>query len=161
MNHGNLPSTKTMLPEKEFLHIVEHTPLVSIDLIIRNAAGAVLLGKRLNCPAKGTWFVPGGSIKKDERLAQAMARISQRELGFVIDIGDTTQLGAYEHLYPDNFAEAPGISTHYVVVAYSYQLPEGQEIQGDDQHDTLEWWDVETLLADPEVHDNTKAYFQA
>lgn len=149
-----------MLPEKEFLHIVEHTPLVSIDLIVRNEAGEVLLGKRLNCPAKETWFVPGGSIKKGETLAQAMARISMRELGFSIEIADTKQMGAYEHHYPDNFAEVPGISTHYVVVAYSYTLPAGQAIQQDDQHEELVWWKVDALLSHPEVHDNTKAYFK-
>src|SRR5687767_7562775 len=43
------------LDDDKFLKIIEATPLVSIDLIIRNAQGQVLLGKRLNRPAQGFW----------------------------------------------------------------------------------------------------------
>jgi len=49
--------------------------LVSIDLIIRNARDEVLLGLRSNEPAKGFYFVPGGMIRKGERLGEAFASI--------------------------------------------------------------------------------------
>jgi colanic acid biosynthesis protein WcaH len=34
--------------QARFLSIVEHTPLVSIDLIVRNGDGEVLVGRRVN-----------------------------------------------------------------------------------------------------------------
>lgn len=40
------------LPDETFKSIIQHTPLISIDLIVRNEAGEVLLGKRVNAPAK-------------------------------------------------------------------------------------------------------------
>ena len=43
----------TRLPLSEFLEVVIRAPLVSIDLIVRDAAGRVLLGLRRNAPARG------------------------------------------------------------------------------------------------------------
>ena len=37
-----------------------------MDIIIINRKKEVLLGKRTNEPAKNTWFVPGGCIRKNE-----------------------------------------------------------------------------------------------
>ena len=69
----------TMNPEKlshdEFAVVVEKAPLVSIDLIIENHRGQILLGMRTNEPAKDYWFVPGGRILKDERIAEAFERL--------------------------------------------------------------------------------------
>jgi colanic acid biosynthesis protein WcaH len=48
------------LPLTDFKKIVESTPLISIDLVVRNDQGSVLLGKRTNRPAQNFWFVPGG-----------------------------------------------------------------------------------------------------
>ena len=67
--------------EKKILEIIEATPLVSVDLIIRNPFQKVLLGKRTNRPAKGYWFVPGGRILKNETIYQALKRISEVEVG--------------------------------------------------------------------------------
>ena len=68
--------------DKEFLNIIDKTPLVSIDLIIENPQGKILLGKRCNKPAQGYWFVPGGRIQKNETLEQAIRRISKNRTRF-------------------------------------------------------------------------------
>lgn len=148
------------LDAQTFLKIVELTPLVSIDLILRSPNGEILLGYRRNQPAQNCWFVPGGKILKDERIADAITRIAQAELGIVLKARDANFKGTYEHLYPDNFAGEPGISTHYIVLAHEFNLPGGVQINGDDQHSDLRWWSIPDLLAAPEVHGNTKAYFR-
>ncbi len=43
-----------------FSHIVEYTPLIAIDLIIKTSEDKVLLGRRVNAPTEDYWFVPGG-----------------------------------------------------------------------------------------------------
>ena len=144
---------------KDFLHIIAATPLVSIDIIVRNGEGKVLLGKRVNRPAKGCWFVPGGRIRKNEKLEDAMRRIASAELGITITLDRVRLMGAYEHIYEDNFFGEEGISTHYVVLGYEYFLEEGIQITLDDQHSAAKWWRIEDLLLSPEVHENTKAYF--
>ena len=147
------------LDRETFLRVVELTPLVSIDLIVFNDAGKVLLGYRRNQPAKDCWFVPGGKILKDERIYDAIRRISRSELGLELDPAQAKFKGVYEHLYPDNFAGVEGITTHYIVLAHEFALPEDARINGDEQHTELRWWEVADLLASPDVHDNTKAYF--
>lgn len=72
------------LSQADFGFIVRHMPLVSIDLFVRNPDDAILLGLRRNEPAKDTWFVPGGVIRKGETRAQAFERISHMELGHAL-----------------------------------------------------------------------------
>jgi colanic acid biosynthesis protein WcaH len=148
------------LDSATFLKIVELTPLVSVDLILRNDQDEILLGFRRNQPAKNCWFVPGGKILKDERNSAAIRRISLAELGFMLDPSSGRFKGVYEHLYPDNFAGVVGISTHYIVLAHEFHLKSDVLISGDEQHAELRWWRVSDLLADPAVHENTKAYFR-
>ena len=142
-----------------FLGIIRHTPLVSIDLIIRNRDDRILLGLRRNRPAQGYWFVPGGRIRKNETLAQAQARISRVETGATLSGGQL--IGAFEHIYEDNTFEAADVGTHYVTLGVLLQWPAQQSLQGDDQHRDFRWASAAELLDDPQVHPNTKRFFQA
>lgn len=152
-------SEAARLPHADWLRVVRDAPLVSIDLIVEDPQGRVLLGLRENAPARGSWFVPGGAIRKAETLDAAFARIAAAELGLPLSRRDARLLGVYEHHYPDNFAGDPGFGTHYVVLAH--RLPLGGEPRpADDQHRQLRWFGVGQLLADPAVHDHVKAYFR-
>jgi colanic acid biosynthesis protein WcaH len=146
------------LDNETFLKIVDATPLVSIDLILRNDKGEILLGKRVNRPAADLWFVPGGRIYKNEKVRAALKRIALAELG--VEVEDTKLIGAFDHIYDDNFAGREGISTHYVVLAYQYHLTSTSQFRPDNQHSELRWWEIKSLLASDEVHENTKAYFK-
>ncbi|NRB41791.1 MAG: GDP-mannose mannosyl hydrolase [Pseudomonadales bacterium] len=144
---------------EKFLEIVDSTPLVSIDIILQNCAEEVLLGRRLNRPAKGYWFVPGGRIRKNETLKDAMLRISSVELGFEIALEDTELLGAYDHIYEDNFSAKEGVNTHYVALGHKASMHKGQSIDFDSQHSEIRWWSVSELMESELVHENTKKYF--
>lgn len=142
-----------------FLKVIDATPLVSIDLIVRNSQAEVLLGKRLNRPAQGFWFVPGGRIRKNERMTEALQRIAAAEIGWPPPPAAVRFKGVYEHLYDDNFHASAGIGTHYVVLAHEVTHAAEIRITPDDQHAELRWWPVSRLLASARVHANTKAYF--
>lgn len=141
-----------------FRTVVASTPLISIDLIIRNAEGQILLGLRENRPARGNWFVPGGRIFKDETFAQAFERLTKVELGVGYVIDDAHFIGVYQHLYTDNFS-GDEFSTHYVVLGYELQSDISIEALPKEQHQQYRWWDVKELLVSDLVHENTKAYF--
>ncbi len=148
------------LSEPEFLEAVRMTPLVSIDLIVRDRAHRVLVGERRNRPACGAWFVPGGRIRKDERLDAAFTRIVVDELGMAgVERRTARFCGVFEHLYADNFAGQDGVSTHYVVLAYALMLDARTPIGRFEQHARYAWLLPAQLLADPRVHENTRAYF--
>jgi len=147
------------LDRDAFAAVVRDTPLVSIDLIVRDPAGRVLVGRRTNQPARGCWFVPGGRIRKDERIADAFTRIARDELGIERTVDDAAFRGVFEHLYDTNFAGIGGFGTHYVVLAYDVGLPEPPADLPVDQHSDYRWACPAELLSDPDVHANTKAYF--
>lgn len=147
------------LDKETFSAVIESTPLVSIDLVVKNKHGQALLGQRLNRPAKGFWFVPGGRILKNESLADAFKRLTLEELGQEFSIDQANLLGPYDHFYQDNvFGDA--FSTHYVAIAYVLTLETKlKQLPVNIQHDTYQWLDIETLLLDANVHQNTKNYF--
>ncbi|MCZ4304588.1 NUDIX domain-containing protein [Zoogloeaceae bacterium G21618-S1] len=141
--------------------MVDAMPLVSIDLILVRHGREVLLGLRNNRPALGCWFVPGGRILKGEAIEAARARIIRRELGDVVPLDGWSLLGAYDHMYTDNFAGAPDVTTHYVVLGYRLEvIGDGPAVQADDQHESLQWVDIAQALRRSDVHDNTKAYLR-
>lgn len=141
-----------------FKTIVAHTPLVSIDLIVLNNDGKALLGRRLNRPAQGYWFVPGGRIRKDESFDAAFLRLTAEELGISTPLMDSCFLGAYQHFYPDNFTGCD-FSTHYVVLGYQLIVDELVMKLPIEQHDAYRWFDITELLAARDVHQHTKDYF--
>jgi colanic acid biosynthesis protein WcaH len=140
--------------------VVRRTPLVSIDLIIRDPQGNALLGLRNNEPAKGTFFVPGGVIRKNERLREAFVRILHTETNYTASIDDARLLGAFEHFYENNRFGEPGYGTHYVVLAHELKVNDISAIKVDAQHSEYRWWSKANLLASTEVHVHTKAYFR-
>ena len=146
------------LDKETFRTVVRFAPLVSIDLVVINSQGQVLLGQRTNRPAQGFWFVPGGRILKNEAMAAAFLRLSKAELGFASELGDAEFLGVYEHFYTDNFF-GTDFSTHYVVLGYRLVHDLDLNSLPDAQHHSYRWFDVAELLASVQVHDNTKAYF--
>ncbi len=148
------------LDHSTFIEVVKNSPLVSIDLIVRNAQNEVLLGLRNNEPAKNYWFTFGGRIYKNERIAQAFERIVQEEIEVDVNITDAQFVGVFEHLYEENFAEEPGFGTHYVVLAFEVKLIESLRGLPNVQHNQYRWFTVEDLLQAQDVHPYTKAYFQ-
>ena len=147
-----------LLSASEFAEVVRLTPLVSIDLILRNSNGDALLGVRNNEPAKGFYFVPGGRILKNERIADAFQRILLSETGALADIGQSTFKGVFEHFYETNFASRSDFGTHYVVLAYELSQ-RFDDVRLDSQHSAFEWWNDERIRTSRAVHANTRAYF--
>src|SRR5688500_18561957 len=126
------------LTDDEFAWLVRIAPLVSMDLIVRDAERRVLVGLRRFEPAKNFYFVPGGRIRKNETLAAAFSRILQTEIGFAGDFQASQFLGVYQHLYSTNRFEHQGFGTHYVVLAYEVEAARG-EIRLDAQHAAYQW----------------------
>lgn len=149
------------LSERDFLEVIERAPLVSIDLVIQDDAGRVLLGRRTHEPAKNTWFVPGGRIRKNETLDAAFLRITTTELGKAIALSQAAPIGVYTHLYKTNFAKVDGIDTHYVVLAYTLSRAELPEQLPAEQHSGYCWISAGEAFRDSEVHPYVLPYFQA
>ncbi|CAB3739637.1 GDP-mannose mannosyl hydrolase [Achromobacter deleyi] len=154
------PATPGLLPEDDFRRAVQMLPLVSIDLLLRDPAGRYLTGLRCNPPAQGAWFVPGGRVRKDETLAQALRRLAREELGLTLPPQAWRPRGVYEHFYGTNFAGENGRSTHYIVLAYEAQLALDTASLPLGQHRRYRWQPPAAIAADPGAHPYTQAYFK-
>lgn len=154
------PKPGEWIPPDEFAEVIRLTPLVAIDLVVRSPDGRVLVGRRLNEPAKGVFFVPGSRITKNETRAAAFERITREELGTALSICRARFLGAFEHIYPTNRFELPGFGTHYLTLAYELPLSPDELLLPNDQHGEYLWMLPNEVLSSPGVHDNTKAYFR-
>jgi GDP-mannose mannosyl hydrolase len=132
---------------------------------VRDEAGRVLLGQRLNRPAQGFWFVPGGRILKDESLVGAFKRFTLDELGIELEISSARYLGLYEHFYDDSIftdeVSGVNISTHYVVNGFEVVLPAAvkQDQLPDEQHGDYHWFTEGELMTSDQVHVHSKWYF--
>jgi len=145
------------LDNATFTTVIANTPLVSIDLIVKNQHDKILLGKRINRPAKDFWFVPGGRILKNETLSQAFTRLSHVELGVNFAIVNAQLHGVYEHFYNESvFGLIP--TTHYVAIAYCLTVQDLNSLP-DKQHSGFGWFSIDEILTNAFVHEHTKAYF--
>jgi colanic acid biosynthesis protein WcaH len=148
------------LSDSDINTVIRLAPLVSIDLIIRDGANRILLGLRNNEPAKGYFFVPGGIILKDEPLAEAFARIMQKEINRPGRLEQARLIGAFDHFYQTNRAGDPGYGTRYIALAHEIRLQDTSRIAPDSQHSEYGWWTEADILKSDRVHENTKAYFR-
>ncbi|GIT98446.1 GDP-mannose mannosyl hydrolase [Sulfurovum sp. TSL1] len=137
-----------------FKTIIENTPLVSVDLIVKHK-GKILLGKRVNKPAKGYWFTLGGRVRKDETIKSAIHRICNMEIG-IIPPENPGFIGVFEHLYNDSIFD--DVSTHYVNLGYEIEVSDLEDLPRD-QHNEYRWFGLEELIQNDEVHKYVKDYF--
>ena len=144
-----------MLDDQIFKTVVDSTPLISIDILIKKG-NKILLGKRINKPAQGYFFSIGGRINKNETIDNAMARVALNELN--IDLKSTPEfIGVFEHFYDDSLYE--NVSTHYVNIAYEYEMEETPDLRTE-QHSEYKWFTIDELLESKQVHKYVKNYFR-
>lgn len=157
---GMEPKPGQWLQPEAFADVVRLTPLVSMDLLVRAPDRRVLVGRRVNEPAKNYFFLVGGRITKNESRANAFRRLTREELGQEKPIEQGRFLGVYDHFYPTNRFERPGFGTHYVVLGYEIEWYIEPGCLPKEQHGEYLWMSEPELLAYPLVHENTKAYFR-
>ncbi|HHZ92505.1 TPA: NUDIX domain-containing protein [Candidatus Poribacteria bacterium] len=153
---------KLVLDQDEYFQAVSLTQLVSIDILVIYD-GKLLVGERTNNPAKGSFFVPGGKVYKNEYLKEALERISKDEIGLRLTSDQITLHGIYDHIYENNFRD-DSCGTHYVCIACLFELDDVGKVGVVEtamlsQHQRVEWLDTNQIVDHPKVHTNVKSYF--
>lgn len=69
------------LPEDIFLFISRITPLVNVDLLIKDEQNRTMLTWRDEAYSPPGWHVPGGIIRFKETFADRIHAVAQKELG--------------------------------------------------------------------------------
>ena len=144
-----------MLDNQTFKIVLNSTPLISIDLIVKKD-NKILLGKRINKPAQGYLFSIGGRVYKNETINSAMMRIAKTELNIGLKLIPKF-IGVFEHFYDDSIYQ--DLSTHYVNLAYAIEIEEASNLPTE-QHNEYRWLTIDELLKSKQVHKYVKDYFK-
>lgn len=75
------------LPEELFLLMSRITPLINVDLLIKNDHNQTLLVWRDDGYYPPGWHVPGGIIRYKETIAERVVAVARNELGAEVEYG--------------------------------------------------------------------------
>ncbi len=89
---------KNNIPENLFKKIKQNVPLSCVDLILIKNHEFFLVKRDIH-PYKGKWCLPGGIIKRGQKINDRLKQAGREELGIRIKVIKT--LGFYEKIYRD------------------------------------------------------------
>jgi 8-oxo-dGTP diphosphatase len=121
------------------------TPALTVDCVIYDPQGRVLLIRRKNPPFQGSYALPGGFVDIGETVETGCRREVREETG--LDVRDLKLVG----IYSDPSRDPRG---HTVSAAFSTRLPEVTTPTAGDDAATAEW--VEDWRREPLAFDHAK-----
>lgn len=83
--------------------------------------GKVLLARRGKAPAVGLWSLPGGRIEPGERMAEAVLRELDEEVGISADV-----IGFVDHVEHVERNSAGHVTAHAVIAAFAGRWTGGE-----------------------------------
>ncbi len=104
-------------------------PIVGVGGVIFDGS-SVLLAKRGQEPAKGTWSLPGGAVELGEKVIEALKREIREEIGIEIEVGGLVRV--LDRILRD---EGKRIRYHYIIVDYWGWKVSGEPKPGSDTSD--------------------------
>jgi colanic acid biosynthesis protein WcaH len=115
---NNIPDKTTGLPDEVFNFISRTTPLVNVDLLVKDKKGRVLLSWRDDEYYGQGWHIPGSIVRFKETLEQRIQQCAKRELG--IDVSyDPKPLAVEQNIIPEWENRA-----HFISFLYRCSVPE-------------------------------------
>lgn len=105
------------LPEEVFLYISKITPLVNVDLLIKDEIGRTLLSWRDDEFSGRGWHIPGGIIRFKETLETRIQKVAETEIGATVSF-DPVPLALHQCIIPER--ETRG---HFISILYRCFLP--------------------------------------
>ena len=112
-----VPNPSEGLPEELFLYISRVTPLVNIDLLIKDENGRTLLAWRDDQFTGNGWHVPGGIVRFKERLETRVKKVIEKEIGADVSY-DMTPIAMNELIYAPRATRS-----HFISFLYKCSLP--------------------------------------
>jgi ADP-ribose pyrophosphatase YjhB (NUDIX family) len=111
------PHPSSGLPDDLFYYISRTTPLVNVDLLIKDENGRTLLSWRNDKYAGIGWHVPGGIVRFKETLETRVKKVAETEIGTTIRF-DPTPIALHQMIHRER--EVRG---HFISLLYECFLP--------------------------------------
>lgn len=122
------------IPSEIYKEILRHVPIACVDIAIVSE-GRILLVERMDEPAKGQMWLPGGRVRKGETMRDAAARKAIEEVGIECHVGPIV------HTAETIFDDGPhGVPVHSINTCFFLfpRLP-GARVHLDDHHARSAW----------------------
>src|SRR5208283_5853271 len=84
-----VPEPSLGLPDSVFYYISRTTPLVNVDLLIKDEKGRTLLSWRNDQYAGMGWHIPGGIVRFKETLETRVQKVAEAEIGTAVQFNPT------------------------------------------------------------------------
>jgi len=97
------------LPKDEFDRIFKKVPRLTVEVLITAERRGVLLALRDVDPCRGTWNLPGGTVRFGERLVEAVRRVAAGELGIRVRPGPLVGYIEYPSHYESGLDSPVGL----------------------------------------------------
>jgi colanic acid biosynthesis protein WcaH len=112
-----------------YREILKVMPIPCVDIIAIDADRNVLLLRRMNEPAVGQWWFPGGRVLFNEKRVDAAKRKLKEECGLVANKFE--EVGTYDLFFNIN----AGVTIHSITTLFKVEIALGSSIQIDSQSD--------------------------
>ncbi len=113
------------LPEEIFLFSTEITPMVNVDLVIRNNLGEILLSWREDEYCGQGWHIPGGIVRYKELLEERIDKVALEEVGCRV-------ITNYKAVEVKELVTNQSIRGHFISFIYECRVPEDYQINNKD-----------------------------
>ena len=112
----HIPNSKAGLPQEAFYFVSQLTPMINVDLLIKNKLGQTLLTWRDDKFYGPAWHIPGGIIRFKEKIEDRINKVAENELGCEVKFC-TTPLDIREMMNKDR-----DIRGHFISMLYSCEI---------------------------------------
>lgn len=79
-----VPNPNNGLPDDIFYYISRTSPLINVDLLIKDEQDRTLLAWRDDIHDGKGWHIPGGIIRYKEKIADRVLKVAEKETGLTI-----------------------------------------------------------------------------
>ncbi|MBU4300072.1 NUDIX domain-containing protein [archaeon] len=113
----HVPNPSAGLPDELFYYISKTTPLVNVDLLIKDEKGRTLLSWRNDKYCGKGWHVPGGIVRFKETLEERVKKVAETEIGAGVTF-ETTPIAINQCILQDR-----DIRGHFISILYKCHIP--------------------------------------
>jgi len=112
-----VPNPTEGLPEELFRYVSSVTPMVNVDLLIKDEKGRVLLSWRDDQYTGKGWHIPGGIIRFKETITSRIKIVAEQELGVEVSF-DPKPIAIEQIIIPEK-----EIRGHFISLLIRCKLP--------------------------------------
>lgn len=152
----SVPDKLSGLPQNIFYFVSQLTPMVNVDLLIKNNRGQALLTWREDNYYGPAWHIPGGIVRFKETFDKRLHEVARHELDATIDF-NPVPLTVQQKIHPHR-----DVRGHFISLLFRCQLTSELDLKkrfvgGDPQNGQWSWHDgaPENLLS---VHDSYRPH---